>query len=146
MNVMHCDIKPENFIIFSGNRLRLADFGIARVAQKTIKASGSGTVGHMAPEQAMGRPSLKSDVFSLGLINYRMLAGHWPEWPYDWPAPGYQQLRRRAHPDLINFLRRAIEPNPRKRFRDAEHMLKAFCRVKPRSLRYVTVCRRRKAA
>ena len=146
MKEMHCDIKPENFILFSGNRLRLADFGIAKVAQKTIKASGSGTVGHMAPEQAMGRPSLKSDVFSLGLINYRMLSGHWPEWPYDWPPPGYQQLRRRAHPDLIDFLRRSIEPAPRNRFRDAEHMLKTYLRIKPRSLRYVTMRRRKRAA
>ncbi len=145
MNVMHCDVKPENFIIFSGNRLRLGDFGIAKVAQRTIKASGSGTVGHMAPEQAMGRPSLKSDVFSLGLINYRMLAGHWPEWPYDWPTLGFKQLRRRAHPELIDFLRRAIEPSPRKRFRDADHMLRAFSRIRPRSLRYVAM-RRKKAA
>jgi serine/threonine-protein kinase len=146
MKVMHCDIKPENFIIFAGNRLRLADFGIAKVAQKTIRASGSGTVGHMAPEQAMGRPSLKSDVFSLGLINYRMLAGHWPEWPYDWPPPGHQQLRRRAHPDLLHFLRRSVEPDPRSRFCDAEQMLNAFLRIKSRSLRFVANCRRKRAA
>jgi serine/threonine-protein kinase len=146
MNVIHCDVKPENFIIFPGNRLRLADFGIAKVAQRTIKASGSGTVGYMAPEQAMGRPSLRSDVFSLGLIQYRMLSGHWPEWPYDWPPPGYTQLRRRAHPELIVFLRRAIEPDPRKRYRDAEHMLRAFHRIRPRSLRYVAERRRAKAA
>jgi serine/threonine protein kinase len=62
--VMHCDIKPENFILFSENRLRLADFGIAKTALRTIQASGSGTVGYVAPEQAMGRPSLRSDVFS----------------------------------------------------------------------------------
>jgi serine/threonine-protein kinase len=90
----------------------------------------------------MGRPSLKSDVFSLGLIVCRMLAGQWPEWPFDWPPPGYQQLRRKAHPDLITFLRRAIEPNPRKRFRDAEQMLNAFRRVRPRAERYAA--RRRK--
>jgi len=142
MKIIHCDIKPENFIIFPNNRLRLADFGIAKVAQRTIKASGSGSVGYMAPEQAMGRPSLKSDVFSLGLIICRMLAGRWPEWPFNWPPPGYQQLRRKAHPDLITFLRRAIEPNPRKRFRDAEQMLNAFRRVRPRAERYAA--RRRK--
>ena len=137
LNIVHCDITPDNVLIFADNQLRLADFGIAKVAQRTVKGSGSGTVGFMAPEQAMGRPSPKSDVFSVGLIIYRMLAGRRPEWPYDWPPPGYQQLRRRhAHPDLIDFLRRAIEPNPRKRFRDGIQMLSAFRRVKNRALRY----------
>ena len=144
-NIVHCDIKPENLILFTGNRLRLGDFGIAKVAQRTIKGSGSGTLGFMAPEQAMGRPSLKSDVFSLGLIIYRMLSGHWPEWPYDWPPPGYQQLRRRAHPELIAFLQRSIDPNPRKRFRDAEQMLNAYRRLRTRALRF-GVAKRRKAS
>ncbi|MCA9057871.1 MAG: serine/threonine protein kinase, partial [Planctomycetaceae bacterium] len=49
--VIHCDIKPENVILFPGNRIRLADFGIAKVSQKTIQGSGTGTVGYMAPEQ-----------------------------------------------------------------------------------------------
>ena len=67
-HVIHCDIKPENVIMFSGNRIRLADFGIAKVSQKTIQGGGTGTVGYMAPEQAMGKPSFRSDVFSIGLI------------------------------------------------------------------------------
>lgn len=144
-NIMHCDIKPDNFIMFPNNLLRLADFGIAKVAQKTIKASGSGTLGHMAPEQAMGRPSLRSDVFALGLIMYRMLTGHWPEYPYVWPPPRYAQLRRKAHPDLIKLIQRALEINPRRRYRDAENMLNVFRRLKSRSLRFA-VSLRRKAA
>ena len=55
--IMHCDIKPDNFILFPGNRLRLGDFGIAKVARYTLEASASGTVGYCAPEQAMGKPS-----------------------------------------------------------------------------------------
>jgi eukaryotic-like serine/threonine-protein kinase len=143
MNIIHCDIKPENFIVFPNNRLRLADFGIAKVAQRTIKGSGSGSVGYMAPEQAMGRPSLKSDVFSLGLIFCRMLSGQWPEWPFAWPPPGYERLKRSAHPDLIDFLRRATEPNPRKRYRDAEQMRNAFRRVRARAERYAERRKRR---
>jgi eukaryotic-like serine/threonine-protein kinase len=143
MNIIHCDIKPENFIVFPNNRLRLADFGIAKVAQRTIKGSGSGSVGYMAPEQAMGRPSLKSDVFSLGLIFCRMLSGQWPEWPFAWPPPGYERLKRNAHPDLIDFLHRATEPNPRRRYRDAEQMLNAFRRVRPRAERYAERRKRR---
>ncbi|NQV25968.1 MAG: protein kinase, partial [Rhodopirellula sp.] len=48
--IIHCDIKPENFILFPENLLKLADFGIARIAQKTVKGGGTGTVGYMAPE------------------------------------------------------------------------------------------------
>ncbi|HRX87010.1 MAG TPA: serine/threonine-protein kinase, partial [Phycisphaerae bacterium] len=55
--IMHGDVKPENFILFPENVLRLADFGIARFARHTVHASGSGTVGFLAPEQALGRPS-----------------------------------------------------------------------------------------
>ncbi|HUT57327.1 MAG TPA: serine/threonine-protein kinase [Phycisphaerae bacterium] len=144
--IMHCDIKPDNVIFDSQGRLRLTDFGVAKVAQKTISGSGSGTVGHIAPEQAMGRPSLRSDVFSLGLIVYRMLSGQQPEWPYDWPPEGYQKLRRRVHPDLIALLKRAMAIDPRKRFRDADQMLAAFRRLKRRALSGPSRRRRRPRA
>lgn len=134
--IIHCDVKPENMVLFAGDRLRLGDFGIAKFAQRTIQGSGTGTVGYMAPEQAMGKPSQRSDVFSAGLIIYRMLAGEWPEWPYSWPPPGIRKLRLRMHPDFIAFLRKAIDPDPRRRFRDAEQMRNAFLRLKPRVLSY----------
>jgi len=142
--VIHCDIKPENFILFDGNRVRLADFGIAKVARRTVEGSGWGTLGYVAPEQAMGKPSFRSDVFSLGLILYRMLTGVLPEWPYRWPPPGYAKLRRKAHPDLVALVRRAMEFHAHRRFRDAEQMRNAFGRIKPRLLRRHAE-RRRKA-
>ena len=135
--IIHCDIKPDNFLLFRGNRLRLADFGIAKMSIRTLEASGSGTIGYIAPEQAMGRPSFQSDVFSLGLVMYRMLTGHLPAWPYEWPpAPGLNALRRRLHPDLVRLLQRAISVKPSGRYRDAGQMLKAFQVVKTRALRY----------
>ena len=140
--VIHCDIKPENVIVFPGNRIRLADFGIAKVSQKTVRGSGTGTVGYMAPEQAMGKPSRRSDVFSIGLIVWRMLTGQWPEWPFEWPPKGYPKLRGRIHPDFIDFMHRSIEPNPRRRFRDAEQMLSVFLRLKSRTLRHARMKRR----
>ena len=136
--VMHCDIKPENFILFAGNKLRLADFGIAKVAHRTVQASGSGTVGYVAPEQAMGRPSFHSDVFSLGLVMYRMFSGRLPEWPYDWPPPGLDRFRRTVHPGLAQMIRKAIEVDPRKRFRDAEQMQAVFRRILPQALKSQT--------
>lgn len=137
--IIHCDIKPDNFLLFSDNRLRLTDFGIARFAQRTLRGSGAGTVGYIAPEQAMGHPSLRSDVFSLGLVIYRMFTGHLPEWPFDWPPQGYLRLRRRVGPDFIAWIRKAMEVDARNRFRDARHMQAALAKIrhsgrqKPRS-------------
>ncbi len=134
--VIHCDIKPDNLILFPDNQLRLTDFGIAKVAHKTVRASGSGTVGYIAPEQAMGRPSQRSDVFSLGLILYRMFSGALPEWPFEWPPPRIERLRRKLHPDMVALIRRAIEVDPRQRFRDGQQMLDRFRRLLPRTLRF----------
>ncbi len=142
--IIHCDIKPDNMILLPDGRLQLADFGIAKVAQRTVNGSGSGTVGYMAPEQAMGRPSTKSDVFSLGLIMYRMFTGHLPEWPFEWPMVGYASLRRKAHPDLLAVIRRAMDIRPSKRFHDADEMLAALQKVRRRALLYHS--RKRKAS
>lgn len=134
--IIHCDLKPDNFLVFANNRLRLTDFGIARVALRTLKGSGTGTVGYIAPEQAMGKPSFRSDVFSLGLILYRMFAGVLPEWPYDWPPPASARLRRRLYPELVSLIRKSLELNAHKRYRDAGQMLSAYQRIKVPSIRY----------
>jgi hypothetical protein len=131
--VIHCDIKPDNFIIFDGNLLRLTDFGIAKIAMQTVHASGSGTVGYLAPEQAMGRPSRRSDVFSLGLVIYRMLAGELPDWPFDWPPPGYRRLRSKVSEEVVEVLARALTVDPRGRFPNAGGMLLAFRRANRRA-------------
>jgi serine/threonine-protein kinase len=141
-HVIHCDIKPENVILFAGNRVRLADFGIAKVSQRTIQGGGTGTIGYMAPEQAMGKPSFRSDVFSIGLILWRMFSGHWPEWPFEWPPEGYARLRGRLHPEFIDFLKRAIDLNPKHRYRDAQQMLALFLKLKARTLRHLRSRRR----
>ncbi len=134
--VIHCDIKPENLLLFSDGKLMLTDFGIAKIAMRTIRASGSGTVGYCAPEQAMGQPSFRSDVFSLGLVQYRMLSGRLPEWPFRWPPPGFDRLRRRVHPELIELIRRAMEVDPYKRFPNAVAMLSSLRRIKSRVLQH----------
>jgi serine/threonine-protein kinase len=97
----------------------------------------------MAPEQAMGRPSTKSDVFSLGLIMVRLFTGHLPTWPFDWPMKGYSTLRRRAHPELLAVIRKAMEVRPNKRYRDAEEMLAALQRVRRRALLFYDRKRRK---
>ena len=144
--IIHCDIKPENLIIFPDNRLRLTDFGIAKVAHRTLQGSGTGTVGYMAPEQAMGKPSAQSDVFSVGLVMYRMLAGCWPDWPFDWPMPGYERLRGRVHTDLIALLRRSMELRPADRFEDCDEMLEEYNRIQNRIYRKLATDTRRRSA
>jgi eukaryotic-like serine/threonine-protein kinase len=142
-HIIHCDIKPENFILFPGGRLRLSDFGIARMALRHTEASGSGTIGYMSPEQALGHPSYRSDVFSLGLLLYRLLSGHLPQWPFDWPPAGFERLRGRVHPDLIDLMRRSLALRPEKRYADADLLLRRFLTIRPKALRYVTLQRRR---
>jgi serine/threonine protein kinase len=132
--IVHCDIKPENFIVFPGPTLRLADFGIARIAIRTLHASGSGTLGHMAPEQALGKPSFRSDVFAMGLLLHRMLTGHLPEYPFTWPPPRHERLRRKAHPDFIALIRKSLEVPPRRRFRDADALHRAYLRIRRKAL------------
>ena len=131
--IIHCDIKPENFILFPGNILKLADFGFAKLSLRTLKASGSGTIDYIAPEQAMGRPKFQSDVFSLGLVLYRLFSGKLPEWPFAWPMVRNEQLRNRVRPEFAEMLRRAIQLDPADRYRNAIQMQAAFVRLQSRS-------------
>ena len=133
--IIHCDIKPENFILFGSDHLRLTDFGFAKLARGRLEASGSGTVGYVAPEQAMGRPMFQSDVFSAGLVLYRLFAGTLPSWPYEWPPEGHRRLQKKLHPDMVALIRRAIEIRPRKRYPDGLRMYGAFQRLRRRALR-----------
>ena len=130
--VMHCDVKPDNLIVFPGNHLCLTDFGISRVAARTMKASGSGTLGFMAPEQAMGRPSFRSDVFAAGLVLCRLFTGKLPEWPFEWPPAGVERLEATMPPEMLSFLRRALQLNSRKRFATAIQMRDRFVELLPK--------------
>ena len=141
--VIHCDIKPENFILFPGNRLKLADFGFAKISLRTLKASGSGTIDYIAPEQAMGRPKFQSDVFSMGLVLYRLFSGKLPEWPFKWPMIGFDRLRARVSPEFANLLRKAIQLDPADRYRNGAEMHAAFRRVKRNAERQKTLSRSR---
>ncbi|MCR9144854.1 MAG: serine/threonine-protein kinase [bacterium] len=145
-NIVHCDIKPENILIFPENRIRITDFGIARVARKTMQVSGSGTLGYMPPEQAMGRASFASDVFSAGLVLWRMFSGQLPEWPFRQPLAGHDRLRKLLRPAFVEWLSRAIDPEPNHRYKDAAQMLRAFQRIKSRALRTPGARQRKKRA
>lgn len=132
-HVLHRDIKPENFILFPHNRLCLTDFGLARFGNRLHSQSGSGTLGYVAPEQAMGKATYRSDVFSLGLVMYRLFAGVLPEYPFEPPLPEYQKLRRGLSASFAALIRKCIDPQPSKRFRDGVALRNAFQQIRPNS-------------
>ena len=132
--IIHCDIKPENFILFPGPELKLADLGIARFAFRTLRGSGSGTLGHMAPEQAFGQPSARSDVFAAGLLLYRMLSGKYPDYPFNWPPPAFDRVRAKSQPELIEIIRRCLQVSPRMRFKDGVALYRAYAKIRKKPL------------
>jgi len=138
-SVLHRDIKPENLVLFPDQTVQLSDFGLARIERGVHHVSASGTIGYMAPEQAMGHPTYRSDVFSLGLVIYRILAGQLPEYPFD-SLPGFNRLRRGLSREFVAWIRKAISPSPQKRFRDAVAMQNALCKIRfPLSDRSIVV-------
>jgi len=143
---VHCDVKPENLLLFEKDRLRLADFGIAKVAMRSLRAAGPGTLGYVAPEQAFRRPSLRSDVFSAGMVLVQMFAGTVPEWPFSWPFRGHDRLARRLHADMLAVIRRACAVDADERFPDARAMLRAFERARRLTLAFLTRTTRKKRA
>ncbi|NLT26825.1 MAG: serine/threonine protein kinase [Microbacteriaceae bacterium] len=80
--LVHRDIKPGNLLITPDHRVKITDFGIARIAdQVPLTATGQvmGTVQYLSPEQASGHPATPStDIYSLGIVAYECLAGRRP--------------------------------------------------------------------
>lgn len=139
-NVLHRDVKPENILLFADRRAALTDFGVSRFARKaTATYTEAGTLGYMAPEQAYGHPKLTSDVFSLGLIAYELLAGVLPTWPFDWPPQNHERFRDRVPEPVQRVLRKAAEFDPVRRYPDAiafhQALENAFRQVEPKRTR-----------
>ena len=134
--VVHRDIKPDNIMLErSTGRAVVTDFGIARAAagdsRLTVTGVAIGTPAYMSPEQALGERELdgRSDIYSLGIIGYQMLAGEPPFKASNTPAMlvkhvsetprPLEQLRPDVPRDLVNAIARALAKKPEHRWADA---------------------------
>jgi non-specific serine/threonine protein kinase len=101
-NIVHRDIKPSNIIVTSDGEVKIIDFGLAKLAGRTRltkEASTLGTAAYMSPEQARGEEvDHRSDIFSLGVILYEMLAGEPPFKGEHEAAILYEIVHEEPHP------------------------------------------------
>ncbi len=137
--VWHRDIKPANLIIMTNGRLKIADFGIARIDSSNLTQIGAvmGTPGYMAPEQYAGQDvDWRADIFASGVVLYQLLCGVKPfagsteavaykvcyEHP---PLPSQVDLGRvPAAYDAV--VAKAIEKKPVKRFQNTNEFRAAL--------------------
>ena len=134
--LVHRDIKPGNLLITPDGRVKITDFGIARIAdQVPLTATGQvmGTVQYLSPEQASGHPaSPTTDIYSLGIVAYEALAGRRPFTGESQVAIAMAQINETA-PDLPvtvsepvrNLVFACLAKNPADRPDSAGHLARA---------------------
>jgi predicted Ser/Thr protein kinase len=132
--IVHRDIKPENILIDRKGRVKIADFGLARLRRGdtphdwTITGSGQvmGTLHYMAPEQ-IERPlevDHRADIYALGVVFYEMLTGELPIGRF--PPPSQKS---RIDVRLDDVVLRALEKEPGRRFQHASEIKQAVERI-----------------
>src|SRR6266496_2142321 len=143
--IVHRDLKPSNIMVGDDRRLKVLDFGLAKLSQETVGDAAAetatieqltarhgvmGTASYMSPEQAEGRPvDHRSDIFSLGILLYEMATGTRPfrgESPMsilsaiikDAPAPAVD-VNPGVPLELDRVIRRCLAKDPARRYQSA---------------------------
>ncbi len=139
--VVHRDVKPSNILIGDDGHARIADFGIAQLNIKEAGGSAWGTPAYMSPEQFRGEAvDGRSDLFSLGIILYRMLTGHRPfqgnsamtvarKVQNQEPLPA-AVFKTDLPPELDSVVTRAIAKDPADRYQTGMEMVLALQRIR----------------
>lgn len=148
--LVHRDIKPGNLLITPDGRVKITDFGIARIAdQVPLTATGQvmGTVQYLSPEQASGHPaSPTTDIYSLGIVAYECLAGRRPFTGESQVAIAMAQINE-APPELPatvaepvrNLVFACIAKNPADRPSSAAHLARAALALRQGDVRAAAV-------
>jgi eukaryotic-like serine/threonine-protein kinase len=137
--VVHRDMKPANLILLENGRVKVADFGIARVEASELTQTGTvlGTPSYMSPEQFMGHPvDGRSDLFSCGVILYQLLTGEKPFTGESTTTIMYKVLREEpVPPSQLNLslapaldavMKKALAKNPAERFQSGHEFAQAL--------------------
>jgi serine/threonine protein kinase len=122
--VVHCDVKPDNILLDSRNRVRLVDFGLSRLLRPRSVAGPedyriAGTRQYMAPEQFTmpDRVDHRADIYSTGVVLFEMLTGHVPP-PGTLPPPLNPGTQRQFQP----ILQHALEPDRERRYQQMKEL------------------------
>ncbi len=122
------DIKPSNIMLDKHNRIRLVDFGIARIFQSGQKGTMIGTEGYTPPEQYRGSAEPRVDIYALGATLHHLLSKQDPrmEAPFSFHERPIHKTNPTVSRELADIINRALEYDIDKRFGSAEEMQRAL--------------------